>query len=72
MNNLVEAMDKIWGKGAYENIKWFVFLKKYLSFLFVSGLVIALANNDLFGCLPFKDVVRSIFPRVRERTVGFT
>ena len=32
---------------------------------------IALANNDLFGCLHFKDTVRSIFPRVRERTVGF-
>ena len=43
MNNLVEAMDKIWGKGAYENIKRFVFLKNYLSYLFVSGPVIASA-----------------------------
>ena len=29
------------------------------------------SNNDLFGCLHFKDTVRSIFPRVREGTVGF-
>ena len=63
MNNLVEPMGKIWGKGAYENIKCSLFFLKSLSFLFVSSAMIALVNNDLFGCLHFKDMVRTIVIR---------
>ena len=72
MNNLVEAMGKIWGKGTYENIKCSLFFLKSLSFfLFDSSAMIALASNDLFGCLHFKDTVRSIVTRDWERIVGF-
>ena len=50
MNNLVEAMDRNWGKGAYENIKWFVFLKKTFSHFFFSGPVIASAIREPSRC----------------------